>query len=173
VIESLLAVIGFVIVGLVLIYAYDCWIQPQLTRRWINKTLEKIRSGKLTPSPKQSNYGITVDAAGFAVSQVKPTSAPLLFIAWIDVLRVTAFKRDWLTFDCICMAISTKDGLTTELNEEMAGWETFTEALKEHLPGSVPWADCFSRVAFPAFATNETEIFVREGLPELTKTGTP
>jgi hypothetical protein len=117
-----------------------------------------------------SDYSISIDAAGFAVSQTRSSSALLLSIAWSDVLRVTAFKRDRLIVDCICMAIATKDG-TTEVNEEMAGWEAFTEALPRYLPGSMQWADCFSQVAFPAFATNETQIFARECSPKVTKSG--
>jgi hypothetical protein len=139
--ESFLAAIGFAVVCLILIYAYDRWIQPRITRRWVRNTLKRIQTGKLAPRPKQSDYGISVDAAGFAVSQTRPTPALLFSIAWSDVLRVTAFKRDWLTVDCICMAIATKDGTTTELNEEMAGWEAFTEALPRYLPGCMQWAD--------------------------------
>jgi len=111
---------------------------------------------------KQSNYGIFLDGTGFTVSEMRPSSAPLLSVAWASVIRVTAFKRDLLTVDCICLAITTEDGTTTEVNEEMMGWEAFTEALPTYLPGSRQWTDCFSQVAFPAFATNETEVFVRD-----------
>jgi hypothetical protein len=74
---------------------------------------------------------------------------------------VTAFKRDCLTVDCIYMAVDTNDGITTDLNEEMEGWEAFVAALPNYLPGSRQWADCFSEVAFPAFSTNETLIYAK------------
>ena len=73
-----------------------------------------------------------------------------------------AYKQDWFTVDCICLAIGTADRMTTELNEEMEGWETLTDALPTYLPGSKNWSECFSQVAFPAFATNETVIFERK-----------
>jgi hypothetical protein len=136
----------------------------------MSKTLKKIQTGKSTRPRKQSDYSISIDAAGFAVSQTSRTT-PLLSVAWSDVLRVTAFKRDWLIVDCICMAIATKDGRTIEVDEEMAGWEVFTEALPQYLPGSRQWADCFWQVAFPAFATNETQIFARECAASVTDNG--
>jgi hypothetical protein len=71
--------------------------------------------------------------------------------------------------DCICLAIATTDGTTTEVNEEMEGWEELTEALPKQLPGSKPWSECFSQVAFPAFATNETVIFERKSSSEVSK----
>jgi hypothetical protein len=44
----------------------------------------------------------------------------------------------------------------------MEGWEALTDALPKHLPGSKDWSECFSEVAFPAFATNEMVIFERK-----------
>jgi hypothetical protein len=162
---SLIAAIGCVVGVILLFYVYDRWIQPRVTQRWINKTLKKIQSGKLTPAPKQSNWTISLDAAGFTISQVKRASVPALSIAWADVLRVTAFKCDLFTVDCICMAITAKDETVLEVNEDMVGWEAFTEALPNFLPGSIPWTHCFYQVAFPAFATNETAVFTRESPP--------
>jgi len=174
-IGSSLAAVG-IAVGIVIAYeilfrAYVRWVLPGITRRWIDKTLQKIQSGKFVRPTKRSNFGISFDAQGFVVSQIRPKSTPQLSIIWSDVLRVTAFKRDWLTVDCICLAINTSDGTTTEVNEEMEGWEAFTEALPTYLPGCLKWADCFSQVAFPAFATNETQIFAREGSPGESKSG--
>jgi hypothetical protein len=80
-----------------------------------------------------------------------------------------AFKRDWGTVDCICLAIATTDRTATEVNEEMEGWEALTEALHKYLPGSKLWSECFFQVAFPAFATNETVIFDRKSSPEASK----
>jgi hypothetical protein len=84
---------------------------------------------------------------------------------WSDVTRVTAFKRDWGTVDCICLAIGAKDQPALEVDEEMEGWEAFVNALPKHLPGCKPYDEWFTRVAFPAFATNPTVIYVRD-LPE-------
>jgi hypothetical protein len=164
--ETVLVGIAFAFIGLTLIYAYDRWIRPRVAARWMSKALTKTRSGKSMPPRKQSDYGIFIDATGFSVSRTGGT-APLLSVAWSDVLRLTAFKRDLLIVDCICMAIATRDGRTIEVNEEMVGWDAFTEALPRYLPGSGQWVDWFWQVAFPAFATNETQIFARGCAPSV------
>jgi hypothetical protein len=122
-----------------------------------------LQAGRLAPPPKPSPYGISLEATGFAVSKIGPPSTTLISVAWADIIRVIAFKRDWLTIDCICLAIVSEDGTTTEVNEDMTGWEAFTEELPKHLPGTVTKANWFGQVAFPAFATNETQIFARAG----------
>ena len=157
--ESLLIAVVAVLAICGLMWACDHWIQPWMMRRWIAKTLAKSRGRDYVPPPKQSDFGLSIDATGITVSRRRPTLEPSRCIAWSDIIRVVAFKRDWLTVDCICLAIAMKDGTTTEVNEEMEGWEALTDALSKHLPGSKAWTECFSQVAFPAFATNETVIF--------------
>jgi hypothetical protein len=163
--ESLLATTGIVIAYCALLGAYKRLILPRVTRRWITRTLEKIRAGDYVPPAKRSDGGISFDAGGFSVHRVRPSPSRLYSVAWSDVLRVTAYKRDHLIVDCICLAIDTTDGTTAEVNEEMEGWEALVAALPEYLPGSKQWADCFRDVAFPAFATNATVLFAREPSP--------
>jgi hypothetical protein len=169
-IESFLIAVGIVLVLSGVMWAYDRWIRPRMTRRWIDKTLAKIRAGDYVPPPKQSDFVLSLDAAGITVARKPLPSPPVHSIAWSEIVRVVAFKRDWLTVDCICLALATLDGMTTEVNEEMEGWEALTDALPKHLPGSKDWSACFSQVAFPAFATNETVIFERKS--EVLKCGT-
>ena len=164
-----LVAIAVVIVGFVVTLAYNRWIRPQMTGRWIERTLNDVRSGRISTPPMRSDLAIAVDDLGFSVSHVAATSTPVASVPWDEVLRVTAFKRDLLTVDCICMAIAAQDGTTVEVNEEMLGWEALTAALASHLPGSIAWSECSSNVAFPAFVANETQVFVRHGPPEVTK----
>src|SRR5437764_786947 len=155
--ESVAIVAGCIAGALILLCAYDRWVYPVLLRRrskhLLNHILKDIASGQYQLPPKLSPFRISTDAAGITVRQVKPTSAPPTTIAWSDVMRLVAFKRDLGTVDCICVAIIGKDGPALEINEEMAGWEEFTEALPTRLPRSLDWVDCCSRVAFPAFAS--------------------
>jgi hypothetical protein len=166
--ESLLIAVGVSLALYGLMCAYDRWIRPRIMRRWIDrwidKTFAKIRAGDYVPPAKQSDFGISIDAAEIIVGRRHPTFVPLHSIAWGDIIRVVAFKRDWLTLDCVCLAIATTDGTTTEVNEEMEGREALTDALPKYLPGSKLWSECFSQVAFPAFATNETVIFERKSM---------
>jgi len=88
-------------------------------------------------------------------------SANTLQMAWNDIARVTAFKRDLMTVDCVCMLLADADGHILEVDEEMAGWQELCEALPQRLPGAKPFHEWFMQVAFPAFATNGTDIFRR------------
>jgi hypothetical protein len=167
--ESLVVVGGVVLAVSGLMWAYNRWIRPRMTRRWIDKTLAKVRAGDYVPPPKQSDFRLSIDAAGITVTRRRATSAPGSPIAWSEVVCVVAFKRDLFVVDCICLAFAMADGTTTEVNEEMEGWEALTDALPKYLPGSKDWSECFSQVAFPAFATNETVVFERKS--EVSKCG--
>jgi len=169
--ESLLIAAGVGLAVYFLMWAYGRWIRPWTPGRWIDRTLEQVRAGDYVPPAKQSDFVLSIDPSGITVSRNRPIFASLRPIAWSDILRVVAFKRDWLTVDCICLAIATTDGTTIEVNEEMEGWEALTESLPKHLPGSKLWSECFSQVAFPAFATNETVMFERKFSPEVSKSG--
>jgi hypothetical protein len=169
--DSLLIAAGVILVLYGLMCAYDRWIRPRTTRRWIDKTLARVWAGDYVLPLKQSDFTISIDPAGITVSRKGPTFVPLHSIAWSDIVRVVTSKRDWLTVDCICLAFATTDGTTIEVNEEMEGWEALTDALPKHLPGSKLWSECFSLVAFPAFATNETVIFERKSPAEVSKCG--
>src|SRR5271165_4682159 len=115
---SLLITVGFVLALYALWSAYDRWIQPRITRRWIDKLLAKVRSGNYVPPTKRSAYNLSIDATGIGIGKRRPTFAPwrrptfapLQFIAWNDIVRVLAFKRDLFTVDCICLAIATRGG---------------------------------------------------------------
>ncbi|MGJ3648788.1 hypothetical protein ACLB0R_09980 [Sphingomonas sp. GlSt437] len=78
-------------------------------------------------------------------------------IAWRDIVRVVAFKRDMMTVDRMCLAFETAD-FAIEVDEEMPGYLDFTEAMNRALSISPEW---MLRVMFPAFATNMETIFER------------
>src|SRR5882724_3352327 len=90
-VESLLVAVGLVILASILICAYDRWILPWKTRRWISKTLDKLRAGDIVPPAKQSDYGLSFNAVGFQIHKIRPIHTDLRSIAWSDILRVTAF----------------------------------------------------------------------------------
>jgi hypothetical protein len=70
-------------------------------------------------------------------------------ISWCDIANVTAYKRDLLTVDLLCLAVGTNDGVV-ELNEEMEGYGQVEEQLCERLGVGHEWK---LRVLFPAFET--------------------
>ena len=116
------------------------------------------RSGARQPALE---FAITFDPAGFVVADHRLNPGADLRLPWPEVGRVVAYKRDRFAYDCICMFVARADGSGVELNEEMEGWKPFCEALPRVLPGCKSFDDWFQAVAFPAFATNKTELYVR------------
>ena len=87
-------------------------------------------------------------------------------IAWDDIKRIVAYKRDIFAYDLICLAVDF-GGNNIELNEEMEGWDALLELLPGRLPGVLPSAEWWKIVALPPLATNLTTLFLwRASLPE-------
>ncbi len=128
----------------------------------MKRLLQDVREGKISHVPNKSKYLIAFDSEGFAVKTKESTNKSLVTVHWSGVQRVTAFKRDFLTIDCICLAFDCANERTTEINEEVDGWPEFQTALPAHLPGFKE--DWFSEVTLPAFATNLTEVYRRQPL---------
>jgi hypothetical protein len=132
-----------------------------MNRPWIDEILSKIRSAVFSPGRRTPKWTLSFDSAGIVVAGNSPSAEPTHVMAWGDIVRAIAFKRDLITVDCICVQFTAGDGRTLEANEEMEGWESFINSMPEYLPGSKVWSECFSQVAFPAFTTNETVVFER------------
>lgn len=115
------------------------------------------------PNPRDFHYAIALEPDGVTVTDLRSPATPASRMLWTEVARAVAFKRDLGTVDCICLFFARADGTGIELDEEMAGWSRLIEALPQYLPGCAAWSNWFAGVAFPAFATSETEIFVRQG----------
>jgi hypothetical protein len=101
---------------------------------------------------------LIVDADGFTI--IRQKAKTLNCAKWSAVERINAFKRDYGMYDEICLGISIGDPPETiEISEAFGGYEQFTQALNEHFaPMDKDW---WRKVAFPAFATNQTVIYDR------------
>jgi hypothetical protein len=146
--------------ALILFMAWDRWIIPSQARRYVLKLLRTSVPAK-SAEPRQSKYAIAFNAEGFIISSAGRSPHPVAKMQWSQVQRVTVFKEDWFTVDCICLAMGAVDDKALWVDEDMAGWQVFVEALPNYLPGCTPWNNWFSDVAFPAFATNLTEVYNR------------
>ena len=140
--------------------------------RWVSREVERLRREEkagVPPNPRDYRYAINFDSSGFTVIDLRNSSHEPAAMRWRDISRVTAFKRDLFTVDCICLLFARPDGSEVELDEEMEGWKRFLESLPQHLPGCKPLSEWIRAVAFPAFETNPTLIYDR-AVPE---TGEP
>lgn len=146
--------------GLVLFLTYRHWYVPLRSRQEVDR-LRREEAAGVPPNPRDYHYALSFDSDGLTITDLRARAPKPLTMAWAEVVRARAFKRDLLTVDCICLLLERADGTGVELNEEMARWESFVEALPKHLPGCRAWSEWFLAVAFPAFETNETQVYER------------
>jgi hypothetical protein len=149
--------------GLVLFLTYHRWYVPLRVLRKVER-LRREEAAGTPPSPRDYHYAISFDSECFTVADLRSRKPEPIVMRWADICRATAFKRDLFAVDCICLFLARADGTGVEVDEEMARWKSFVEALPQHLPGCRSWPGWFSMVAFPAFAANETQIYDRTGL---------
>ena len=62
-------------------------------------------------------------------------------VAWSDVSRLDAYKRNIYVRDFLCLAILTAGGRVFEINEESPGWKEAGDAIERYLLGSLPHAE--------------------------------
>jgi hypothetical protein len=161
--EKVLLLVAFcsaVTGGGVFFFAYQRWYIPLSSRLTVERRRREEAKG-VPPSPRDYEYAISFDDAGFTVTNLRNKKAEPFGMKWAEICQVRAFKRDLFAVDCICLFLARADGIGIELDEEMARWNTFVKLLPQHLEGCKAWDAWFSAVAFPAFVPNETEIYVR------------
>ena len=83
-------------------------------------------------------------------------------VDWAAVRSIDVFKRDFVSYDLICLRLILAGGVVVEFDEEDPGWTELMGALPLRLPGCRAWGDWFATVAFPAFEEKFQRIFNRE-----------
>ena len=116
-------------------------------RRWFRRQ-EKIRE----------ELHLTED--GFETITAHPS-----LIRWNEVFRVTAFKRDEITSDLLCLAFEARSlpsGMHVEVNEETPGFDAVVLSMMNRLPIDPRWRHS---VLLPAFAGNLKVIYETPDAP--------
>ena len=67
-------------------------------------------------------------------------------IAWREVRRLEAYKRDAYVGDCLCLAIAGSDERVIEITEASPGWQDAGDAIERYLPGSMAHAEWMVRL---------------------------
>lgn len=76
---------------------------------------------------------VSADAEGLSIEGER--------VAWRDVRRLDACKRDVYIGDLLCLAILAAGGRAFEITEESPGWNEIAEAIERFLPDSLPRAE--------------------------------
>jgi len=77
---------------------------------------------------------------------------------WDEIAKISAYKLDLLTTDEIRLVFVSHNGSSMEISEENEGFPELFEMLEGRIPGFV---DGWGSVMKPAFARNETVLFVQ------------
>lgn len=81
-------------------------------------------------------------------------------VRWADVQTVTAFKRDLLTVDQVCLQFTFDPPIKSfSVTEDAAGFDEFVNALAESL--ALTNRDWRYEVTYPPFAESATLIYSR------------
>ena|SRR5258707_8261052 len=81
--------------------------------------------------------------------------------SWQEVTQVMVFKRDQFIVDLICMLFELNGKETSEMNENMQGWQDLVKAVPIHLPGALTQEEWWGKVVSPAFETCLTQVYPR------------
>ena len=115
-------------------------------------TVYRCDSCRVVLGTKHRNaIGISQAGVSVGLGEVMP---------WANVRRVTAFKRDELTTDLICLTFSDGE-ISIEVHEEMSGWEELMREIPIRLSGALPEDQILAAVVQPPFATNLTVVYDR------------
>ncbi len=93
---------------------------------------KRVRSGTSLPP------AVTTGAVGLRVGDAS--------IAWSEVIRVDAYKRDAYVGDLLCVTILGQCGRIIEINEASPCWSEAGAAIESFLPGSVPHVEWMLRL---------------------------
>ena len=160
---EIVALVVMCLTGMVAYIVYDRWRSEYGLRR-AHQKVERLRQDEeagIPPNSTDYHYAIAFDSEAVTVSDLRNRDNPPVSIRWTEISRATVFKCDQWSTDCICLHLVGENGTSVELNEEMARWHTLVATLPSYLPGCHASNAWFSQVAFPAFKTNQTDIFIR------------
>jgi hypothetical protein len=112
-------------------------------------------------SKRQITEALSRDVRGFEVCVGRPRrETQRIRVEWSAVQSASAFKRDLVIHDLVCILFRLRNGRQIEVDEQMSGWPEFVENLPtSSLPGVRPFSEWAEQVVMPPFATNETLLY--------------
>jgi hypothetical protein len=147
------------IIILIIVTAVVMWIYERISRK-----VKRLRHEKLMADIKSGKrkYDITIDwdKEGFVFRNDKGETN-FVRMSWSEIEKITAYKRDLLTTDLICLFFARGDEMGFEVHEESNRWMEFIDALPDFLPGCWPKKLWLPHVTIPPFQPNTTIIFNR------------
>ena len=104
----------------------------EVIARYVERLAARIRGRR--PGPP----AVSADAAGLRIGAG--------FLAWREVHRLEACRRDAYIGDCLCLVILGSGDRVLEITEASPGWEAAGDAIERFLPGSMAHAEWMVRL---------------------------
>ena len=126
--------------------------------------MQQIEAGERPDTPTRTNYDLdlVLTDAGFEIRALKDQSGGVVKVDWERITEASAFKRDLLATDQVCIAFTMVDGTFIEIHEEMRGFSELCEKLPTALPGALEFFSWYMDITTPAFETCLTRLFTRD-----------
>ncbi len=118
--------------------------------------LRKLFRRKPEPLPRT----ISEHKDGFCLIE---SGRPTTFVQWLEVTRISTYKRDLFGVDSVCLLFELAGGRSVEVWEEDNGFGRLSDRLHAYF-SEVP-IDWFETVVHPPFATNARLLYESDQPP--------
>lgn len=138
------------------------WIRRPV--RSVEKFIRKIEAGERPDTPARTDYAVDLAliADGFEITALKGQPGDVVKVAWERVTEASAFKRDLISTDQVCIVFTMDDETFIEVHEEMRGFCELCERLPIALPGALVFSDWYLAITVPTFEPCLTRLFTRD-----------
>lgn len=124
--------------------------------RRLNKRLLEFMA-KRSGESAHDVTAIEADERGITVSSARD-SAPRT-IAWRDIDRVVAVRREQLTHAVVGMVVICRSDDVLEIHEGLPGWTRLAYELASRLPGALPFEAWYPKLAFSRHEPSSITLF--------------
>jgi len=125
--------------------------------------LNEVRKWFSNIRQQSAQYSVNCDEIGLTQIAHKGDSTEAVHVAWDQVTKVFAYKRDCLTVDQICILIERANPISRiEVREDDEGYKYLIEQMPTRIQGCPAPDEWWEAVALPPFETRWTQIFPRQ-----------
>jgi len=127
-------------------------------KRRANMLLQKMQEGDFKKEPSQ--VYVAASTKGFSIRN--RYSDDCIDVEWKEIDRITAFKKDFFVYNCVCVAFELIGGRSVEINESMDGFVDAMEHVAENCDGCIEFYNWYMKITVPAFEAKVTELYCKQ-----------
>lgn len=117
-----------------------------------------MQDGDFKKEPSQ--VYVAASANGFSIRN--RNSDDCIEVEWEEIVRITAFKRDFFVYNCVCVAFELTGGKSVEINESMDGFVDAMEQVAENCDGFIEFYNWYMNNKYSSFEAEVTELYCKE-----------